>query len=162
MRIKKIKTALVLIFSLFLLSSTAVLAQEDKLETRTLQGNCNILYKWFKIDFEKGEDVNAVGNLPKFCTAQEIILWVIERFLLFAGSIAVIFLIIGGFRYLTSAGNEEASEKGKKTLVTSIIGLAIILLASAIVRIVANTLGTGSANPSSPTQTSPPPPSDLD
>lgn len=119
------------------------------------QKNCNVLYQWFEIDFEQGDDVNAVGDLRQFCTAQEIILWVIERFFLFAGSIAVIFLIIGGFRYLTSAGNEEAAEKGKKTLVTSIIGLAIILLAGAIVRVVANTLGTGGAS-SQPSTTNQP------
>lgn len=155
-RTSKIKFIILLAPIIFILS--AGFASAFTLKTGVdPQKNCNVLYEWFEIDFEQGDDVNAVGDLPQFCTAQETILWVIERFFLFAGSIAVIFLIIGGFRYLTSAGNEEAAEKGKKTLVTSIIGLAIILLAGAIVRVVANTLGTGGASSTGETKQASPP-----
>ncbi len=110
-------------------------------QRRTAEENCKVFYQWFEIRTKKGSTY-AVEDLPYFCTAQGLILWVTERLLWLAGSIAVIFLIIGGYRYLTSAGNEEAAEKGKKTLVTSIIGLVVIILSATIVRIVANTLGT--------------------
>src|SRR3989344_3047073 len=119
--------------------------------------DCNNLYKWFTIQFDNGSTTNAIEGLPTICTAQSGISWFIQMLLLFAGSVAVIFIIIGGFRYLTSAGNEEAAESGKKTLITSVVGLVIIVLAATIVRIVATNLGTRSASkpPASTQQTNP-------
>jgi hypothetical protein len=52
--------------------------------------------------------------------------------------IAVVFLIIGGFWYITSAGNEEQAEKGRKTVVNSIIGIIIIVLSYVIAQVVIN------------------------
>lgn len=109
--------------------------------------DCENLYQWFQIKFDSGEETNAIEGLPTICTAQVGIQWAIDIMLLLAGSIAVIFIMIGGFRYLTSAGNEEQSEQGKKTLTTAVIGLVAIILAGVIVRIVATTLGTGSSKP---------------
>jgi hypothetical protein len=65
---------------------------------------------------------------------------IIEWALYFAAIIAVIFLIIGGFLYITSAGNETQSTKGRKTLVNALIGLAIIVLSYLIVQVVYNFL----------------------
>ena len=56
-------------------------------------------------------------------------------------NVFVIFLMVGGFWYLSSAGNEEQAEKGQKTITNSIIGLVVIIMAYAIVRIVAGLLG---------------------
>ena len=53
-------------------------------------------------------------------------------------ALAILFLVIGGFRYLTSAGNEEAAEKGKKTVINALIGIAIIILSFVLVNIVAS------------------------
>ena len=39
---------------------------------------------------------------------------VISLLLFVSGALAVVFVIIGGYQYITSAGNEEQSEKGKK------------------------------------------------
>ncbi|MCL5775237.1 MAG: hypothetical protein M1333_03440, partial [Patescibacteria group bacterium] len=62
------------------------------------------------------------------------------------GVIAVVFIIVGGYMYLTSAGNEEAAEKGRKVLTNAIIGLIIIILSAAIIRIVVNTLDSSSSS----------------
>lgn len=50
--------------------------------------------------------------------------------------IAVVFLIIGGFRYVISQGNEEGVEKAKGTITNSIIGLVVVLLAWIIIRVI--------------------------
>ncbi len=69
---------------------------------------------------------------------------VILDLLYVAGAIAVLFLIIGGFWYITSAGNEEQAEKGKSTLISAIIGIVIIVLSYVIVTVVSNfVLGSG-------------------
>jgi len=59
-----------------------------------------------------------------------------------AGSIAVIFLLVGGFQYIASRGNEEQMERAKKTITAAIIGIVIIVMAFAIVSIVNNILSS--------------------
>ena len=46
-----------------------------------------------------------------------------------AGTIAVIFIIIGGIMYMVSGGSKETTERAKKTLICAIAGLAIVLAA---------------------------------
>jgi cytochrome bd-type quinol oxidase subunit 2 len=53
-----------------------------------------------------------------------------------AGIAAVLMFIVGGFMYLTSAGNEQTVTTAKKTLTYALIGLFVIVLAQAIVRVV--------------------------
>lgn len=99
----------------------------------------------FKDQFTVGSGsntINIIGDSPMFCSASDLILKVIDYALIMSGTITVLFLIIGGFWYLTSAGNEEQAEKGKKTLINSVIGLVVIILAFTIVRIVAATISS--------------------
>lgn len=53
-----------------------------------------------------------------------------------AGAIAVLFIVIGGIRYMTAAGNPKAVETARKMLLWAVIGLAVIILATVIVAIV--------------------------
>ena len=73
----------------------------------------------------------------------DLIVFIIRILLLISGAIAVLFVIIGGFRYITSAGNEEAAEKGKNTLVNAIIGIIVVTLAYVIINVVVNTVSNG-------------------
>lgn len=50
-----------------------------------------------------------------------------------AGLVTVIFLIIGGYRYITSQGNAEQIEGAKATIINAVIGLIIILVAFLLV-----------------------------
>jgi len=103
---------------------------------------CNGFFDKFKITFNSGSTSNAVVGLPQLCTPQTAIANVIALLLQFAALIAVVFLMIGGFWYLTAAGNEEQSEKGRKALTSAIIGLIVIIMAYAVVRVIANVLVT--------------------
>ncbi len=53
-----------------------------------------------------------------------------------AGIIAVIMLIVGGLRYATSAGNDQAVAGAKKTIMYALVGLLIVAFAQVIVRFV--------------------------
>ena len=66
------------------------------------------------------------------------IAWVIRILLYLAGAVAVLFVIIGGYQYMTSGGNEETAEKGRKTLINAIIGIVIIILSYVIVNVIVN------------------------
>jgi len=65
---------------------------------------------------------------------------IINTLLSLVGVIALIVIIYAGFTWLTSAGNEEKVTKAKKLLVSSVIGVAIILGAYAITSFVVKTL----------------------
>ncbi len=61
---------------------------------------------------------------------------VIDVALYVAAIVAVIFIIIGGYRYIFSAGSEEGAKAGRKTLLNALIGLAIIVLSYVMVQVV--------------------------
>lgn len=54
-----------------------------------------------------------------------------------AGAVAVVFMVIGGFHYITSSGHPEKLDKAKRTLLYSGVGLVIVLAAYTIVDFVA-------------------------
>lgn len=69
-------------------------------------------------------------------TFGEILNNAINGFLIFAGAVAVLFLIVGGFRYVVSTGNPDQVEGAKKTILYSILGLVIIFIAFLLVNVV--------------------------
>lgn len=56
--------------------------------------------------------------------------------------VAVIIILLGGFRWMTAAGNEEKVESAKKLLVAAVIGLIIILAAWGISLFALESIGT--------------------
>lgn len=62
-------------------------------------------------------------------TIVTIIIWSLG----IAGSVAVLFLIVGGFLYITAAGDSDRLDKAKATIKNSIIGIVVILLSLVIV-----------------------------
>jgi hypothetical protein len=61
---------------------------------------------------------------------------IIKILLGIAGAVAVLFVLIGGFQYMTSAGNEKAAEAGKTNIFNALIGIVIIILSYVIVNVV--------------------------
>jgi len=60
----------------------------------------------------------------------------------FLGIVAVVIVLIGGFKYMISGGNTEKTQEAKNYIVAGIIGLAIILSAWAITSFVLSRLIT--------------------
>ncbi len=79
---------------------------------------------------------------------QQILADAINIFSVIVGVVAVIMIIVGGFRYITSAGNQEKVKSAKNIIIYAIIGLVIVALAQVIVKFVLNT-ATQPANSSS-------------
>ena len=55
-----------------------------------------------------------------------------------AGAVAVIFIIIGAYGYLTAFGNEEKATKAKTTITWAIVGLVVMILARVLVSAIMN------------------------
>lgn len=88
------------------------------------------------------------GFLNQNWTAMSLIVFLIKVALIFAGLIAVAYIIWSGYTYMTAGGSAESAEKGRAGIVNAVTGLVIILLAYLIVNVVINTfsgdfLGSG-------------------
>lgn len=83
----------------------------------------------------KQEVKNIINGLPNqdTGTTQDNI---INTVLFYLGVIAVIMIIVSGAKMALSGGNPGAVTKAKQMLIYSLIGLAIVLLAYAIVNFV--------------------------
>ncbi len=78
---------------------------------------------------------NAGSNLAN------IIKFVFNFIIAIAAGIFVIMLLVGGVTYLTGAGNDEQTGKGKKMLIDAIIGLFIVLAAWGVGTYILNAFG---------------------
>lgn len=71
-------------------------------------------------------------------TINDTIAQVINILSIVVGVAAVIMIIIGGFRYITSGGDSAGTGAAKNTILYAIIGLVVVAIAQAIVRFVLN------------------------
>ena len=69
--------------------------------------------------------VTGLGNNDPITITTQIIKLVLGLL----GLIAVIIILIGGFKWMTAAGNEDKVGEAKKTITQGIIGLVIVLAA---------------------------------
>jgi uncharacterized membrane protein len=76
---------------------------------------------------------NLFGTGGVFITVTNILLFII-------GAIAVVMLIIGGIRYVVSAGDQNAVTSAKNTILYAIIGIVVAFLAYAAVNFITNQL----------------------
>lgn len=65
---------------------------------------------------------------------------VVNILLFIVGAVAVIMLVIGGLRYVTSNGDQNAVTGAKNTILYAIIGIVVAFLAYAAVNFVVNQL----------------------
>jgi len=89
-----------------------------------------------------GSIFGTSGRLTGATSLQYLIAGIMIILLYFAGIVAIVFVIIGGYQYVTSAGNEEQAEKGRKTLINAIIGIIVVVLAYTIINVIVNLVGT--------------------
>jgi hypothetical protein len=65
----------------------------------------------------------------------------LDMLLYFAGVAAVISIIIAGISYITAAGSSDKITAARKRIVNSLLGLAVVLVASSLVSFIGNRLG---------------------
>lgn len=64
----------------------------------------------------------------------DILLWI-------AGFVAVLFVILGGYKYITSQFDPEGTKNARDTILNALIGLAVAVIAAALVNFVGRTIG---------------------
>lgn len=92
----------------------------------------------------------ALAALPSAVSAQDlvptqlrpiddpvvVIRGIIRFILLLAFIIAFVMLLIGGIRWIMAGGDEKSVEKARNTITAALIGLVIVLVAYALIRII--------------------------
>ncbi len=86
----------------------------------------------------------SLGNQPLITTITSII----NVALSLLGIVAVVIVLIGGFKWMTAGGNDDKVTEGRKYITSGVIGIAIILSAWAVTRFVIKSLSdaTGSGS----------------
>jgi hypothetical protein len=79
-----------------------------------------------------GNSINGLTSADPRVVAKNLI----QVILGFLGIIAVVIILLGGFKWMTAAGNEDKVGEAKKIIVAGVIGLIIILGAWAIANFV--------------------------
>jgi len=93
-----------------------------------------------------GSEANPTGEVDFYKILGGIIRYVMG----FLGGLTLLVFMIGGFMWLTSAGNDEQVKKGTQTMVWAVIGIFIVFSSYAILNLVITGLttddGSSSAN----------------
>jgi hypothetical protein len=83
------------------------------------------------------------GSFLQFNTAGQLFTFIIRTMLAFAGVVAIIYIIYGGYIMITSSGDPNKYKKGRSTVGYAAIGIAVVVLAYVIVNAVVNIASTG-------------------
>jgi cytochrome bd-type quinol oxidase subunit 2 len=134
--LKKFKNALLVIASMTAIAAPALVPVAVSAQTDQIKAG---------LDCGSSFNVNNIGGNAVDCpvdatgTGQKlnhILTLVINIFSLIVGVVAVIMIIIGGLRYITSGGESSNVSTAKNTIIYAIVGLVIVALAQFIVHFV--------------------------
>ncbi len=86
---------------------------------------------------QKGINAAGGGSGPKL---ESLFKTIVNVLLFIIGAVSVIMIIVGGFRYVTSGGDQAHVKAAKDTILYAVVGLIVALLAFAIVGFVAQNI----------------------
>jgi hypothetical protein len=129
--IKKLKLMLLSLSSVLILG--APLAVSGVAMAAPTVGDC--LSQGSTLDLGSSNTCTA-DKTDQGTTLTDFIAKVLNVLSLIVGVVAVIMIIVGGFRYVTSAGNPEGTKGARSTILYAIVGLIVVALAQAVVRFV--------------------------
>ncbi len=113
---------------------------------KSMKGQKTITNSLIGIVIVKGSDIIfklvktiAAGAATK-SSVSELAGYVGGRALFWGGMIAVLMIVWGALQYAMSVGDPGKATKGKKTIISACIGIAIMMFAAILVTVVINTL----------------------
>jgi hypothetical protein len=86
---------------------------------------------------------NPLGEGVLALDPRNIIGNIIKALLGIVGSLALVVFILGGFTWVTAAGNEERVKKGKDMVMWAVLGLAVIFMSYVLINFVIDALTGG-------------------
>jgi type IV secretory pathway VirB2 component (pilin) len=101
-------------------------------------GKCLIDESGNKIDSSQAAGKNAAAT---FNCLPSLFANIVAALLVFAGSVAIIFIIISGLRMIFGGEDAKKIEESKKGLLFAIVGLLVILLSYFILNLISSATG---------------------
>lgn len=99
--------------------------------------------KVMALTIQEGAEAARADGMPKELIGPDGVFTRISNIALYViGAIAVIMLVYGGLRFITSGGDSKKVTDAKNTVLYSLLGLAIAFLSYAIINFVLNAIGT--------------------
>jgi hypothetical protein len=89
------------------------------------------------------QNVASNGGLANYTSAGTVLVTVLNAILAMAFLVAVIFVVISGYRMIVSQGNEQQVASAKQNLLWTILGIVLIVCAWVILTVVMNVIKTG-------------------
>ena len=89
---------------------------------------------------EVNNSIDLGNKDPRTITAE-----IINVAMLFLGIIAVVIILMGGFKWMTAGGNEDKVAEARKLMGSGVIGLVIVLAAWGIASFILERLVTATA-----------------
>jgi len=139
--IQKLKTKLIILSSLIFLAAPVAFAGVASAtapvspDTGVCSGASNLQIGTGDNNAPASGSCTGVDETSK---VNNLITTIINVFSVVVGIVAVIMIIVGGFRYITSGGDSTKVTSAKNTILYAIIGLVIVALAQIIVKFVLN------------------------
>lgn len=78
---------------------------------------------------------------PRLICISNYVTSIVSALLILSGTTALFMLAIGGFQWVMSGGDPKGIGKARSTLTYAIVGLVIVLLAAAIIKMLETFLG---------------------
>ena len=108
----------------------------------------NKLFKTYaQIDINPGGDWSNLGNL----TITSIVSGLVRLALVLVTLVFFVVLVLGGVRWITSKGDKAEVENARNQITHALIGLAIIFVAWAILKLIETMFGVDLLNLTIPT-----------
>lgn len=79
-----------------------------------------------------------IPKFPRYCSMVEITRRILNILFALIAMVSMIFIIVGGYQYMTARGNEEQATKGRQTLVYALLGFIVVILSVTIINIIIN------------------------
>lgn len=143
-----IAKAMITLLAVFM-SMTAIVAVQSAVAPIPAHAQTQPLCEGAGNVWENGECVDPDGGICLFGTGPgcdaDSNLWqnIVNALLFLVGAVSVIMLIVGGLRYVASAGDANAVTAAKNTIIYAIVGIVIAIAGLSIATFVINSL-TGS------------------
>lgn len=140
--------AMIIVMGFLMPSAAQAAAKSDECHVTGSLLGFPTWYEYLEVGV-KGEDRCAItgpddpkgsGEFSFAKALPRIGLAIIDILLRIIGLVSVGFVIYGGFRYITSQGEPDATKKAQGTVVNALIGMAIAIFAVTIVSFVGSTL----------------------
>ncbi len=87
-----------------------------------------------------GQDFAFKNPFKEITTITSLIEAIINFLKSLAVIVSAILIVYAGYLYMTSAGNQQKIETAQKTLIWALVGIGVVLMASAITKVIENVL----------------------